>query len=179
MSEEHVEDSWDVDGGRELSDAWTGFTKFIVLVCEHKTCSHCMCRRRHSASASHVMFHAHARLKSISIVCPKHFLIPSLASRHVARPAQYTQHFVIFFTFTLLSPSFTGSGSRLITSRIHWADSRELGGDGFTDPEPRTGYEPKRTVDNPIVTEQEIEHSAEESQIPENFITVFTTNLSL
>ena len=30
-----------------------------------------------------------------------------------------------------------------------------------------TGYEPKRTVDNPIVTEQEIEHSTEESQIPE------------
>ena len=37
----------------------------------------------------------------------------------------------------------------------------------FTDPEPCTGYEPKRTVDNPIVTEQEIEHSIEESQIPE------------
>ena len=33
------------------------------------------------------------------------------------------------------------------------------------DPQRRTGYEPKRTVDNPIVTEQEIEHSTEESQI--------------
>ena len=52
-------------------------------------------------------------------------------------------------------------------SRIHCADSRNLRGDGFTDPEPRTGYETKRTVDNPIVTEQEIEHSTEESQIPE------------
>ena len=35
------------------------------------------------------------------------------------------------------------------------------------DPHRRTGYEPKRTVDNPIVTEQEIEHSTEESQIEE------------
>ena len=57
--------------------------------------------------------------------------------------------------------------SILVTSRIHCTDSRDLRGDGFTDPEPRTGYEPNRTVDNPIVTEQEIEHSAEESQIPE------------
>ena len=36
------------------------------------------------------------------------------------------------------APSFTSSDSRLITSRIHCADSRDLGGDGFTDPEPRT-----------------------------------------
>ena len=55
----------------------------------------------------------------------------------------------------------------MITSGIHCADSRGLGSDGFTDPEHRTGYEPKRTVDNPIVTEQEIEHPTEESQIPE------------
>ena len=33
------------------------------------------------------------------------------------------------------------------------------------DPQRRTGHEPKRTVDNPIVTEQKIEHSTEESQI--------------
>ena len=71
------------------------------------------------------------------------------------------------FHFPPLLLFFTGSGSRLITSRIHCADSRDLRGDGFTDPEPRTGYEPKRTVDNPIVTEREIEHSTEESQIPE------------
>ena len=55
----------------------------------------------------------------------------------------------------------------MITSRIQCADSRDLGGDGFTDPEPRTGHEPKKTVDNPIVTEPEIEHSTEESLIPE------------
>ena len=27
----HIEDYWNVDGQRELSDAWTGFTRFIVL----------------------------------------------------------------------------------------------------------------------------------------------------
>ena len=31
MSEKHVEDYWNVDGDRDLSDAWTGFTRFIVL----------------------------------------------------------------------------------------------------------------------------------------------------
>ena len=28
---EHIEDYWNVDVDRELSDAWTGFTRFIVL----------------------------------------------------------------------------------------------------------------------------------------------------
>ena len=72
-------------------------------------------------------------------------------------------------SFSLFStcPSLTGSGSRLSTSGIHCADSRGRRGDGFTDPEPRIGKEPNRTVDDPIVTEQEIEHSTEESQIPE------------
>ena len=49
---------------------------------------------------------------------------------------------------------------------LHCADSRDLGGDSFTDPEPHTSYEPKRAVDKPIVTKQEHEHSTEESQIP-------------
>ena len=31
MSEKHVEDYWNVDGDRELSDTWTGFTRFTVL----------------------------------------------------------------------------------------------------------------------------------------------------
>ena len=29
--EKHIEDYWNVDGERELSDAWTVFTRFIVL----------------------------------------------------------------------------------------------------------------------------------------------------
>ena len=31
MSEKHIEDYWNVDGDRELSDTWTGFTRFIFL----------------------------------------------------------------------------------------------------------------------------------------------------
>ena len=58
--------------------------------------------------------------------------------------------FCPLFHFPLLLFSLTGSGSRLITSGIHCADSRCLRGDGFMDPEPRT---------------QEIKHSTEESQI--------------
>ena len=31
MLEKQVEDYWNVDGERELSDAWTGFTRFMLL----------------------------------------------------------------------------------------------------------------------------------------------------
>ena len=31
MLEKNIDDCWNVDGGRELSDAWTGFTRFTVL----------------------------------------------------------------------------------------------------------------------------------------------------
>ena len=31
LLEKHVEDYWNVDEDRELSDAWTGFTRFILL----------------------------------------------------------------------------------------------------------------------------------------------------
>ena len=31
LMEKHIEDYWNVDGEKELSDAWTGFTRFILL----------------------------------------------------------------------------------------------------------------------------------------------------
>ena len=31
MSEKHIENYWDVHGDRELSDAWAGCTRFILL----------------------------------------------------------------------------------------------------------------------------------------------------
>ena len=31
MSEKHIEDYWNVDGDRDLSDAWTGFTRFTII----------------------------------------------------------------------------------------------------------------------------------------------------
>ena len=30
LLEKHIEDYWHVDGERKLSDAWTGFTRFIL-----------------------------------------------------------------------------------------------------------------------------------------------------
>ena len=31
LLEKHIDDYWKVDGDRELSDAWTGFTRFTVF----------------------------------------------------------------------------------------------------------------------------------------------------
>ena len=31
LMEKHLEDYWNVDGERKLSDAWTGFTRFVLL----------------------------------------------------------------------------------------------------------------------------------------------------
>ena len=31
LLEKQIDDYWNVDGERELSDAWTGFTRFILL----------------------------------------------------------------------------------------------------------------------------------------------------
>ena len=31
LLEKHIDDYWNVDGERELSDSWTGFTRFILL----------------------------------------------------------------------------------------------------------------------------------------------------
>ena len=31
MSEKLIDDYWNVDGNRELSDEWTGFTRFVLL----------------------------------------------------------------------------------------------------------------------------------------------------
>ena len=55
----------------------------------------------------------------------------------------------------------------LLTSRISCADPRERGGDGYTDPEPRTGCEPNRIVDNQTIIEQEDLTWTEDSQITE------------
>ena len=31
LLEKNLDDYWNVDGERELSDAWTGFTRFVLL----------------------------------------------------------------------------------------------------------------------------------------------------
>ena len=31
MQERRIDDYWNIDGSRDLSDSWTGFTQFILL----------------------------------------------------------------------------------------------------------------------------------------------------
>ena len=31
MQESRIDDSWNIDGSRDLSDSWTGFTQFTLL----------------------------------------------------------------------------------------------------------------------------------------------------
>ena len=31
MQESHMDDCWNIDGSRDLSDSWTGFTQFTLL----------------------------------------------------------------------------------------------------------------------------------------------------
>ena len=31
MRESHIDDYWNIDGSRDLSDPWTGFTQFTLL----------------------------------------------------------------------------------------------------------------------------------------------------
>ena len=63
--------------------------------------------------------------------------------------------------------STSSSSQGLLTSRNPCADSREHEGDGYTDPEPLTSYEPKRIVDNQIINEQEDITRTEDNQITE------------
>ena len=83
--------------------------------CEPNTFSHCMYRRRHFVSTSHMMLHAHAWLKLNCVPQTFSHSISSSAPCHTtctAHPA-----FVSSLSLASTSPSFTGSGSRLITSR--------------------------------------------------------------
>ena len=80
----------------------------------------------------------------------------------------------------LLFPLFQVS-KRLLTSRSPCADSRERGGDGYIDPEPLTGYEPNRIVDNQIITELEDITCTEDNQITdiEGHVKTLSFNQSL
>ena len=56
---------------------------------------------------------------------------------------------------------------RLLTSRNPCADPRERSGDGFSDLEPLTGYEPNKIVDNQIINEQKDITCTQDNQITE------------
>ena len=118
----------------------------------NRTPCHMACTNVNTLSAQRIVLICYTLTRGSRLMncVPKHFLNPSLVSRHVSRPAHHTQHFVLYFTVLYFSFAhrLTGSGSRLFTSRIHCANSQGLGGDSFTDPEPRTTCEPNRVVDS-------------------------------
>ena len=69
----------------------------------------------------------------------------------------------------------------MLTSRNPCTDSREHGGDGYTDPETLTGSEPNRIVDNQIIKEHEDITCTEDNQITEieGHVKSLPCNLSL
>ena len=95
--------------------------------------------------------------------------IPSLVSRHVIRLAQHVYTVDLNLAFIHCTFSFR---LRLKVDSIQNSlrqSTRRLRGDGLSESEPRTGYDPNKVVDgfNPIVTEQESVQSIEESQVQE------------
>ena len=119
------------------------------------------CTDADTLSVHHTWCHTLTRGSGLKLTCvpTKQLLIPSLVPRHVSRRAHCTQHFLLFCSLSSTSPPFTPAQAQGWSRPEYTAQIHETSrGEGFPDPEPRTGYEPKRT-------EQEIEHSAEESQI--------------
>ena len=103
--------------------------------------------------SQHITLHSflvpHPWHKVIWIVCPK-------------KSSSFAQ---------CLTPCTVHSALCRHVSHYHWSPKvdhiKNPKGVCFTNPEPFTGYEPNRIVDNQTITEQEIAHSTEESQITE------------
>ena len=88
---------------------------------------------------THSLYHiCGSRLK---FNCAQNIFSFHLLFRAMSHDLRSTPSILSSISLSSTSPSFTFSGSRLITSRIHCPDSRDLRGDGFADPEPRTEYE--------------------------------------
>ena len=139
---------------------WT--TRFVNRTLCYTACTHV--NTVHTAHCTDWL-HAHAWLK-VELCALKTFLSFHLLFRAMGHDLDSTPSTLTFFCCSYFS--FTHL-LRLKVDHV-WSILRQFtrpGGEGFMDPQPRTGYEPNRTVGNPIVTEQEIEHSTEESQIQE------------
>ena len=76
--------------------------------------------------------------------------------KNIVRPSR-AMSLAMHGTFSISSSSFSSISGV----------PQEPRGDGYTDPEPRTGYEPKRIVDNQITNEQEDITCTEDNQITE------------
>ena len=97
----------------------------------NRTPSHIACTDADTLSAHHTWCYTLTRGSSW-IVYPKHFLIPSLVSRHVSRPAKYTKHFVFFFTFLYFS-FFHRLRPKVDHVQTTLSRLTNLGGNCFTD----------------------------------------------
>ena len=82
------------------------------------------------------MLHAHAWLKLNCV--PKNLSHSISCFAPCLTPCTVHPAFRPLFHFPLLLLLSPARAQALITSRIHCADSRDLRGNGFTDPEPRT-----------------------------------------
>ena len=112
--------------------------KGIAIACVSRTPSHIACADANTLSAHHPWCYTLTRDSRLKNCVPKNIFSFHLLFRTMSHDLHSTPSTLFPFSLSSTSPSSTGSGSRLITSRIHCADSRDLRGDGFTDPEPRT-----------------------------------------
>ncbi len=110
--------------------------------------SHSMYRCAHFVRTSHCNHSLYHICGSSLPDCVSKKVVSFHLSRDVSGHAQNTQHFILDFSSVPGLP-------RLLTSRNPCADSREPRGDGYTDPEPRTAYEPNRIVVSQTINEQD------------------------
>ena len=116
-----------------------------------------MYRCAQSVRTSHMMLHAHAWLK-FKLCLPQKSHSISCAMSHAMHGTRSTSSssFPVFHVYK-------GWSLPEIPAQIH----ENTEGDGNTDPEPLTGYEPNRIVDNQITYEQEDFTCTEDNQITE------------
>ena len=102
--------------------------------------SHTACTDANTLSAHHI-----ARIPCTTSVAQV------IVSLHFSRAMSHAMHGAP----STSSSSFSSVQAlqRLLTSSISCADRRERGGDGYTDPEPRTVYEPNREQEDITCTE--------------------------
>ena len=105
-----------------------------------ETPSHIACIDAHIVSAHHIaLILCTTSMAQGSLHCVPKIVFVFCAVSHAMHSTLSTS--------SSTSPTIIGL-QRLITSRISCADPREPRGNGFTDPEPRTGYEPNRVESN-------------------------------
>ena len=118
-------------------------TSVDYWICAQNTLLHCMYRREHCVHTVHCTgwLHAHAWLK-VELCSKKNILSFHLLFRAMAHDLDSTPSTVTSFLLFSFTHRF-----RLKVDHV-WCTLRQFtrpGGEGFMDPQPRTGYEPNRS----------------------------------